>query len=104
MKSALDNPSVVDKYLATEVNMGRIFGPLEAETLPSAHISRFGVIPKNHQPGKWRLIVDLSHPRGASVNDGIEKELCSLKYVSVDEAMREVTQLAKKLISRVHTG
>jgi hypothetical protein len=35
------------------------------------------------------------------VNDGIEKELCSLKYVSVDEAMKEVmtlgqgTQLAK---------
>ena len=42
-----------------------------------------------------------SGPRGASVNDGIEKELCSLKYVLVDEAMREVlvlgqgTQLAK---------
>ena len=95
MKSALDNPSVVDKYLATEVKMGRIFGPLEAETLPSAHISRFGVIPKNHQPGKWRLIVDLSHPRGASVNDGIEKELCSLKYVSVDEAMREMIELGQ---------
>ena len=41
MKSALDNPSVVDKYLATKVKMGRIFGPLEAETLPMAHISRF---------------------------------------------------------------
>ena len=33
--------------------------------------------------------------RGASVNDGIEKELCSLKYVSVDEAMREVTVLGQ---------
>ena len=42
-----------------------------------------------------------SGPRGASVNYGIEKELCSLKNVLVDEAMREVlvldqgTQLAK---------
>ena len=54
MKSALDNPSMVDKYLATEVKMGRIFGPLEAEILPTAHINRFGVIPKNHQPGKPR--------------------------------------------------
>ena len=26
----------------------------------SIHISRFGVIPKPHQPGKWRLITDLS--------------------------------------------
>ena len=52
-----------------------------------------------------------SGPRGASVNDGIEKELCSLKYVLFDEAMREVlvlgqgTQLAKFYIeSEVHIG
>ena len=25
------------------------------------HVNRFGVIPKSHQPGKWRLIVDLSY-------------------------------------------
>ena len=34
-------------------------------------MSRFGVISKPHQPGKWRLITDLSSPKGASVNDGI---------------------------------
>ena len=50
-------------------------------------MSRFGVILKN-QPGRWRLIVDLSHPKGASVNDGIESELCSLSYTSVDAAVR----------------
>ena len=33
------------------------------------HISRLGVIPKNHKPDKWRLIVDLSYPTGHSVND-----------------------------------
>ena len=30
-------------------------------------INEFGVIPKPHQPGKWMLIVDLSHPPGTSV-------------------------------------
>lgn len=50
-----------------------MIGPLEDALIPSAVVSRFGVIPKNHQPGKWRLIVDLSHPKGASVNDGIER-------------------------------
>ena len=44
------------------------------------------MIPKQHQPGKWRLIVDLSHPKGASMNDGIEADLCSLSYVSIDDA------------------
>ena len=58
------------------------------------HISHFGVIPKNHQLGKWRLIVDLSHcPAGASVNDGIEPELLTLKYTSVDEAVQIVLLL-----------
>lgn len=45
-------------------------------------MSRFGVIPKSHQPGKWRLIVDLSYPEGKSVNDGIDPNLMSLNYAS----------------------
>ena len=56
-------------------------------------INRFGVIPKGHQPGKWWLIVDLSHPRGHSVNDGIEPELCSLNYTSVDRAVQRILRL-----------
>ena len=39
---------------------------------------------KKNQPGKWRLITDLSFPAGTSVNDAISKELSSLKYTSVD--------------------
>ena len=31
--------------------------------------------------------MDLSHPKGKSVNDGIETELYSLRYTSVDEAI-----------------
>ena len=101
MKSADANPQVVDKYLAKEVELGRVLGPLGEGVSQQVHVNRFGVIPKNHQPGKWRLIVDLSHPEGGSVNDGIEPELCSLRYTSVDEAVRRVirkgrgTELAK---------
>jgi len=101
MKSASDNPSVIDEYLDKEVKLGRVLGPLEPNLHPQVHINRFGVIPKKHQPGRWRLIVDLSHPKGASVNDGIEPELCTLHYTSVDEAVRKVlgwgrgTMLAK---------
>ena len=43
-----------------------------------AHISSLGVIPKKNKPGSWRLILDLSHPEGFSVNDGIRREECSL--------------------------
>ena len=86
MKSAADHPEVVDRYLATEVEQGRVVA-LDQEALPACQVSCIGVIPKS-QPGRWRLIVDLSHPKGASVNDGIESELCSLSYTSVDAAVR----------------
>ena len=42
-------------------------------------------MPKKNRLDKWRLIVNLSAPEGRSVNDGIDKELASLSYVSVDD-------------------
>ena len=63
--------------------------------------SRFGVIPKN-TPGKWRLIVNLSAPEGASVNDGINERVSSLSYVTVDDAAREVLRRgARSLLAKV---
>jgi len=59
------------------------------------HISHFGVILKGHQPWKWRLIVDFCHPRSRSINDGIPKSLCSLKYITVDNAIQEILQLGQ---------
>ena len=71
---------------------GRLLGPFQLGELQKVHISKFGVIPKGHQPGKWRLIVDLSHPEGASVNDGIDPSLCSLRYVRVDENGKRILE------------
>ena len=39
----------------------------------------FGVVPKNNQPGKWHLILDLSSPDGHSVNDSIPKSPLDLR-------------------------
>ena len=36
---------------------------------------------------KWWLILDLTSPEGGSVNDGINREWCSLCYLSVDEVV-----------------
>ena len=62
MLSAAENPEAVEKYLQKECQLGRVVGPLAAGSVP-LHINRFGVIPKSHQPDKWRLIVDLSYPQ-----------------------------------------
>lgn len=95
MQSALTNGQVIDGYLSNELSLGRVLGPLDPQSDQRLHVSRFGVIPKNHQPGKWRLILDLSFPPGSSVNDGIERELCSLKYTSVDEAVQIINKLGR---------
>ena len=59
--------------------------------LGSVQISMFGVIPKG-TPGKWQLIVDLSAPEESSVNDGVDISICSLQYVKVENAAREVAK------------
>jgi hypothetical protein len=53
------------------------------------------VIPKPHQPGKWRLIVDLSSPEGGSVNDAIAVDHCHMHYASVLDAAAVVRQLGQ---------
>ena len=86
--SASEHPEVVDDYLAVEKSVGRM-GAIPQHLLSAIplHVSPFGVIPKKAKPGKWRLIIDLSSPVGWSVNDGIEKELCSMSYVSIDQVV-----------------
>ena len=92
MSSAEQNPDMVQKYLAKEKALGRVIVVNPADCWP-IHINRFGVIPKKHQPGKWRLIVDLSHPRGAGINDGVDPQVCSLSYTFVEAAATKVLEL-----------
>ena len=86
MKSALDHPEVVSTYLQSEISNSRVIGPFPKHAIPGAHISRFGVIPKSHQ-------FDLSHPKSKSINDGIPKDLCSMSYITVDDAINRITQI-----------
>ena len=94
MLSATKNPEVIQEYLLKECTEGRIIGPLPISEFPMIHICCFGVIPKGSS-GRWHLIVDLSAPEGYSVNDGIREDLCSLKYVTVDDAVQVVLELGQ---------
>ena len=93
LEGARSHPNVVDDYLQTEINLNRVAGPFPSSSLPSYQISRFGVIPKNLQLDKWQLTVDLSHPKGGSVKCGIPKQLCSLKYVTLNDAIQTILAL-----------
>ena len=87
----LHNPVVVHSYISDEVKARRLEGPFALTEATAVHISSIGIVSKT-QPGKWHLIVDLSHPQVGSVNDGIDPSVCSLKYASVDEAQEVIRQ------------
>ena len=92
--SANEHPSVISEGLANEVQKGRLIGPLNPNDYPYAQISSLGAIPKKHSD-KWRLILDLSHPAGSSVNDGISKSFCSLSYMKVQDVVRQILKLGR---------
>lgn len=93
--SAYEHADVTDAYLRNEVELSRVAGPFDTPPLQPLHISSFGVIPKKGQPGKWRLIVDLSSLLGFSVNDGIDPESWSLQYIKLDDIVTMVSTLGK---------
>ena len=91
MRSAKELPGPITSYLHTERQMRRVVDPpIGTKKL---QINPFGIIPKPHQPGKWRLILNLSSPRGASVNDGIDPDLCSISYVRIDQAAKRALDM-----------
>ena len=87
---------MVSDYIRDELSAGRLMELAEKEAAEwNVHCSRIGIIHKKNKPGKWQLIADLSSPDGASVNDGIEKDLCSLSYITVDTAADRALALGR---------
>ena len=85
---------MVTENLRKEMARGVLLSPFKrSRSVLDIVVSRFGVIPKGGEVGRWRLIVDLSHPEGQSVNDGISTDWCSLKYVRVEDVTERLLQL-----------
>ena len=93
--SARAQPHIIREKLSAELQAGRLLGPIPARLTHSIHTSYMGLVPKAHQPNKFRLIVNLSYPAGTSINDGISQDLCSLTYASVDDAVQLIRNLGR---------
>ena len=71
-----------------EVELGRFAGPFETPPFDHFVQSPIGLVPKD-KGTKTRLIFHLSYPRGGeSVNAGISKEVCAVKYPDFEEAVK----------------
>ena len=92
-RSALNHRQGVTEAINKELARGHTAGPFDHPPFPINHISPLGAVPK--PDGSIRLIMDLSQPVGASVNDFIDKEEFPCKYTPFDEATRLVRQVGR---------
>ena len=83
--SARTNPDPVSQAIAKELVRGHTSGPFIVPPIQPFHCSPLGAVPK--KDGTHRIILDLSSPRGLSVNEGISKEDFSVRYSSFDDAV-----------------
>ncbi|KAL9965660.1 hypothetical protein ACROYT_G029497 [Oculina patagonica] len=90
-------PEAIDKYLQTERSYGAVLGPFASNPFSSdVVLSPLNSVPKGEF--ERRIIVDLSWPIGASVNDGIPSkqylgEDFSLVYPTVDDVAARILAL-----------
>lgn len=88
-KGATDFPQFMDKYIDKEVALSATMGPFEVSPLAlPLFISPLNTVPKA-TPTERRTILDLSMPKGRSINDSIQKghyleEQYELQYPSLD--------------------
>ncbi len=94
---AIRFPLHVDTYISKEVGFGATLGPFSKNPLPGVlHLSPINTVPKKDSHQR-RVIVDLSCPEGASVNDAIHKsfhegEYTNLHYPSTDDLADQVAE------------
>ncbi len=92
-------PDAVRKYIDREVGFGATLGPfLENPLCCPLSVSPINTVPKSDSEDR-RVIIDLSFPRDASVNSGIDKD----RYLDVDVDLHYPT--VDSLVSHIlHVG
>ena len=82
-KSARENPDIVNKKISKEILKGRLRGPFKDPPFENFICSPLGLVPKKEE-GSFRLIHDLSFPKGDSVNSWTPIEFTSVSYQNIE--------------------
>ena len=97
--SALQFPHDVEAYLKEEIQFGAIQGPFTENPIENCHFSPFLTREKSNASHR-RVIIDLSWPKDASVNLGVDKNsyLASdfqLTFPTVDDTIDAIIDVRK---------
>ena len=98
LKTIDQHPDVVHQKMRQEIDSGRVGGPFLKRPIPTLRVSPLGLVEKK-TPGDFRLIHHLSFPEGNSLNDFIDPDLCSVQYISFDEAVHMVQDAGERCLT-----
>ena len=93
-RSLNQNPEIVQKKLDAELQKGRISGPYDQPPLENMIFSPLGLVPKK-KPGEFRIIHDLSFPKGDSVNSHIQHQDSAVQYETLDVCLEIIQSIGK---------
>ena len=94
-KNVNTHKDIVQSKLQVELDAGRIMGPFKHPPYHPFQISPLNIREKK-TPGKYRLIQNLSYPYDSdSINYNIPQTLKTVKYASVLDAIKILTQLPR---------
>lgn len=85
------NKHMLEKFQG-ELDSGRIIGPFKDPPFTDLMVSPIYVIPKPNTT-KWRMIFNLSSPKGASVNDNIPDVKRCVAYTDVRSVVSHIVSL-----------
>ena len=102
--SALQYPQAIDKYINKEQDFGTILGPVNH--IHSAHYHCSPLLTRPKDTNDRRVILNLSYPRGQSLNDAVDKlnfdaRPFTLKFPSVDNIVERILQVKDPLIFKI---
>ena len=102
--SAHQYPQAIEKYLTKEQGFGTILGPVTC--IPSAHYHCSPLLTRPKDTNDRRVILNLSYPRGQSLNDAVDKcnfdaRPFTLKFPSVDNIVERILQVSDPLIFKI---
>ena len=94
--SAMAFPEQVSMYLDKEISLGAMLGPMDVPPCEDFHCSPLLTCPKDGD--KRRVILNLSYPKGNSVNDLVDRQHFDhsdfkLRFPTVEEIAKESQKL-----------
>ena len=99
--SAYQHAKLTHEKVSTNVRKGFVLGPFHRHEIPFEHIRVSGIfVIAKKSKGKYRLIFNLSAPKGMSVNEGYDMNV-KVRYDGFKTAVRRLAQLKRAISKRL---